>query len=489
MRSNSLSIDRGGSVLPIRVDIINRIMSSPIWIPVLAVLTCLAFAYSKEFEFYCFVIAYATLVALFADDLSPLIPLFVFCYIAPSAQNNPGVSEESIFYGESGLTLLLLVSVAVVIIFARIGFDEDMGFSRLFGESRELTLGMIALGAAYMLSGIGSEHYEEYALKNIFFAFIQFMSIFLLYFILSGTVNWSIYKPSYLALTGVCMGLIVAFELGYLYFYGDVIVDGEIFKENIYTGWGISNNLGAMLTMAIPFPFYFACKYRFSAPAILTSVLLLAAVFFTASRTAAIFAVIIFIVSLVYAFFKSENRVEMAISSLIILFITITIVLLYVDKLGDVFARVMQMVKADDNAFGINDSGRLSIYKDGLRAFRDAPFLGQTFYPIDYSIFDFSSVDAFSSFFPPRWHNTIVQVLASCGSVGIAAYIFHRASTVMTFIKHRNTTNTFIAFSILGLIGMSLLDCHFFNVGPVLFYSIMLAVIEFSEEEDCFSLV
>ena len=29
---------------------------------------------------------------------------------------------------------------------------------------------------------------------------------------------------------------------------------------------------------------------------------------------------------------------------------------------------------------------------------------------------------------------------------------------------------------------MSLLDCHFFNVGPVLFYSIALAVMEFGQE-------
>lgn len=476
-----------GSVLPIRLDFMSAIMSSPVWLPVLAILTCLAFAFSKEFEFYCFVIIYASLVALFARDLSPLMPLFVFCYIAPSAANNPGKSEESIFYGSSGLFLLLFVSVAVILIILRIALDEDMGFSRLFGEHRELGLGMLVLGAAYLLSGIGSKHYSEYALKNLLFAFIQFVAIFLLYFILSASVNWSTFKPSYLAAIGMFMGLIVVFELACLYLNGDVIVDGKLMKGGIYTGWGISNNIGAMIAMAIPFPFYFACKYKISAPFTLISIGMLISVFFTASRTAMLFGVIIFIASFIFAFVKTENRVEMGLSSTFILFVGVILFVIFKDELADVFEKVKDIFKFEDGEVGVNDSGRIELYKDGLRAFRDAPFFGQTFYPIDYEVYDFSSVDAFSSFFPPRWHNTIIQILASCGTVGIAAYIFHRATTVMMYIKHRSITNTFIGLSVLAIVGMSLLDCHFFNVGPVLFYSTMLAVMEFSEEEDCFS--
>ena len=487
MKPNALSVGTGRSVFPLNVEIMNRIMSSPLWLPALAAITCLAFAFSKEFEFYCFALTYAVLVSLFARDLSPLMPLFVFCYIVPSAENNPGKNEASIFSGASGIFLFAAVSVVVVLIFARIALDEDMGFTRLFTEYREMALGMLILGGAYMLSGIGTDHYGEYALRNLLFAFIQFASIFLLYFIFSATINWSTFKPSYFAAIGLMMGAVVAFELLYLYIAGDVIVDGQLTKDHIYTGWGISNNIGALLTMSIPFCFYFACRFKVSAPFILLAVGFLIAVFFTASRTASLFGVIIFIASFVFTLMKTDKKLEMTISGAALLVIGIVLVIIFKDKLAFVFDKVQQIFKVDGNELGVNDSGRIELYKNGLRAFRDAPFFGQTFYPVKYNVYDFSTNADFSSFFPPRWHNTIVQVLASSGAVGIAAYIFHRATTVMTYIKHRSVTNTFFFISIGALLGMSLLDCHFFNVGPVLFYSMMLAVIEFSSEEDCFS--
>ena len=94
-----------------------------------------------------------------------------------------------------------------------------------------------------------------------------------------------------------------------------------------------------------------------------------------------------------------------------------------------------------------------------------------------------TTLESFSSFVPPRWHSTISQLLASCGAVGIGAYAIHRISTVIVLIKRRSFANVMISISILALLLMSLLDCHFFNVGPTLFYSIMLAVLEFGKEE------
>ena len=38
--------------------------------------------------------------------------------------------------------------------------------------------------------------------------------------------------------------------------------------------------------------------------------------------------------------------------------------------------------------------------------------------------------------------------------------------------------HTFLAISLGVLLGTALLDCHFFNVGPVLFYSMALAFAE-----------
>ena len=63
----------------------------------------------------------------------------------------------------------------------------------------------------------------------------------------------------------------------------------------------------------------------------------------------------------------------------------------------------------------------------------------------------------------------------------MAAYLFHRVETAKMFLQKQSVGKAFIALSILTLLGTSLLDCHLFNVGPVLFYSMALA---FAEKAD-----
>jgi hypothetical protein len=124
-------------------------------------------------------------------------------------------------------------------------------------------------------------------------------------------------------------------------------------------------------------------------------------------------------------------------------------------------------------------SKRDLLFINGMKQFRQYPIFGGTFFPQgEYVPRDWAELEAFSSFFPPRWHNTLVQIAASCGIVGLAAYVIHRIQTVRLFLRHRNTENLFIAIYIVALLVAGLLDNHFFNVGPVLVYSMALAFAE-----------
>ena len=136
---------------PLLIKMINRLVSSNLFVFVLAALTCIAFTFSREFEFYVFVIIYGLYVGLLADDLSPLMPLFVFCYVAPSVGHNPGTTTESVFYGKSGVFLLVFVLIAVALIFVRIAKDENMGFKKLFLKKRFMLPGMIFSVSARLL--------------------------------------------------------------------------------------------------------------------------------------------------------------------------------------------------------------------------------------------------------------------------------------------------------------------------------------------------
>ena len=127
---------------------------------------------------------------------------------------------------------------------------------------------------------------------------------------------------------------------------------------------------------------------------------------------------------------------------------------------------------------GLDPTTRDEIYAEGIKLFREAPVFGNSFFSPGYVPWDFSTVDTFSAIIPPRWCNTVVQLLVSAGVVGLLAYLLHRVDTVLLFVKRRSGKNSFILCSIAVLLITSLLDCHFFNLGPVLFYSAALAFAE-----------
>lgn len=467
----------------VAVRSINRIINSPLGIVILAACTAVSFAFSLELYLYTAVIIYSIYVTAFCDDFKPLLPLFVFCYVAPSISNNPGKTEQSLFYGATGIYLICLVVLVLIALILRLSIDKEIGFRRFFSVKRTLLVSILALGTSYFLSGIGSEKYLEYVKSNLFFAFIQFASIFLLYFVFSVTVKWDKMDLDYFAWAGLMMGVLVAVEVGIIYISEDVIVDGTILRGRIYSGWGCYNNIGAIISMSIPFAFYFACRKQRSSLYLILGCLLTAAVVFSCSRGSMVGAAFAFLVSFVYTFFKAENKKEFRISSLAIFGILSICAILFWDQINAMFNKVPSISDINDGSISFNDSGRFGIYLSGLEVYLDYPIFGQTFYPASFPMYDFSDVEQFSSFFPPRWHNTVIQMLASCGTVGMLAYSYHRIDTIRLFWKKRTTMNVFIAISILTLLGMSLLDCHFFNVGPVLFYSIALAVMEFGVEK------
>ena len=461
---------------------VNKTICSPWGVGTLGLLTFLAFALSLEAVFYTIVVVYTIFVGLFADDLSPIMPLFVLCYVTPSISNNPGLSNEGVFFGSTAIYLVCLVSVAVAVLLLRIALDKDFGLRRLFTTKRALLWGIIALGATYLLSGIAHERYSEIATRNLLFSFIQFASIFLLYFILSTSVKWNQFNLDYFAWSGLVMGFVVSAEVLFLYLTNDVIVAGSINRGMIYTGWGCCNNVGAIISLSIPFAFYFASKKKHGSIFLCIACLLVGMVVLTTSRGSLVGALYAFIACFIFTNFRARNKKEFRIASIVLLCVIAAAMLIFREFLAEKFAQVLSIAHMENGTLVIRDSNRFEIYRNGWEIFLRNPIFGQSFYPLEYDMFSFSQTEQFTSFFPPRWHNTVIQMLASCGIVGMLAYSYHRVDTFRLYFKKRTLTNTYILHFIITLLIMSLLDCHFFNVGPVLFYSIALAVMEFGKE-------
>ena len=459
---------------------INQFIYSPLVIVLWGILTFAAFVCSKEILFYSFVIIYGLYVIVFCDDLAPIMPLFLLCYITASPSNNPSQAEDTLFYGVSGRMILCFGVIAVIALLARVTFDQNVGWRRFFTKRRTLLGGIFALGASYLLSGLGSAHYAEFSNQNIIFALIQFASIFLLYFLFSATVHWKKFNMDYFACAGLVPGFVVLAELTWLYLTQNIILDGSIDREMIFTGWGIHNNMGAIIATAIPFSFYFAQKKKHSSVYLIMAIILSVGVVFSCSRSSILFSAVVVLLSYIYTCVKAENKKEFAITSVLLVTLFVVVIALFREKLTVLFTHVPSITDVVEGNMVFNDSGRIDIYKAGFKAFLENPAIGQGFFCSDYDLYDFSIVDRFSSFFPPRWHNTIVQLLATSGMTGLLAYTYHRWQTIRLFAKKHTVANVYIALYIFVLLCMSLLDCHFFNVGPVLFYSMALAVAEYA---------
>lgn len=456
------------------VRAVNDYMRTPWYVALIAVLTALSSILELDLMLYSVFILTGIFVCVLGQDLLPLMPIVICCYIAPSAANNPGRNEDSIFYPENGgIYLIILAALFIVSLLYRLITDRQIGGKRFFSEKRRLTGGMILLGVTYMLSGIGIEEYAEYFAKNLLFAFVQFAAIFVMYFLFTGTVKWERTPKDYLAWIGMCVGFVVLIQLLENYFSGRIFIGTglTIDREMISTGWGMHNNIGGLMAMMLPFPFYLACTRKHGWVYNLLGSLLLVGVVMSCSRTSMIVAVLAYCICAVILLRNRDSRQKNLRVYLVAALAVVVLVIVFWDQLFDIFYKFI------DEIFII--SSRDKLFVNGCKQFAEYPIFGGTFYPQgDYIPWDWSTLESFTSFFPPRWHNTLIQIAASCGIVGLAAYMVHRLQTVMLLFSKLTTERLFIALFVGALLLASMLDCHFFNVGPVLFYSMALAFAE-----------
>ena len=442
-------------------------MATPYYIVIVMLLAGLSNILSWELPVYTVFVVTGIYVCLWGKDLLPLIPLCIGAYIAPSLQNNPGRNPDSIFALHNGGIYLFCLAVALVVALL---VHVIRNRQHLFSKKHSLLPGLMVLAGTYLLSGIGSNGYTQLALKNILFALLQGACLLIPYWLISGGVDWSRTRRDYLAWTGFAAGGVLLCQILWIYFSTEVVVDGIIERTNIYTGWGMYNNMGCLLAMMIPFAFYLATKYRKGWIGSVVGTAFLIGVILTCSRGSILVGAAMYVFCIICMLRYANNRKANFVALVTSVVSVLLIIILFHRQLLLLFSTLLGK--------GMDPSTRDVIYQNGLRLFAENPIFGISFYPPDGVSWSWSTAPGFTAFFPPRWHNTIVQLLASCGIVGFGAYLWHRVQTVRLFLHRRTKEAVFIACSILVLLICSLLDCHLFNFGPALFYAMALAFAE-----------
>ena len=240
-------------------------------------------------------------------------------------------------------------------------------------------------------------------------------------------------------------------------------------RNDIYTGWGINNNVAASICMVLPAPFYYAYKKNYGLIFLILANIMLITLIFIQSRNGILIGSILFTVLFFITLKKTNilNRFKLIFIQVLLLFI-IGILIVNFDQINA--AKLASILNA-----GTSDSGRFQIYIDGINQFLNKPIFGNGFYQCNNFRWGNNEI---GSFFPARYHNTFIQLLASCGIVSLIAYFYHRIQTLKIVFSKTNVEKIYMFFIFITLALTSILDCNFFNFGPGFLYSTILLLVE-----------
>ena len=228
------------------------------FLPVM-VFSALANLFSLELPVYALFTALVVWVCLRGSDLLALIPLAVACYLVPSRANNPGKEGSRLFsMAGGGVMLIILALIMAVALGLRIWREKD----RIRKLEFALLPGMVILSASYFLGGLFSPAWPQNLLPHWRFCLIQAACLILPYLLFSVAVDWRKVRRDWFGWLGFSLGCLLLVEILWLYLTQNVIVDGMIIRDTIYSGWGMYNNFGGFILVMLPFPFYLGHRYE-----------------------------------------------------------------------------------------------------------------------------------------------------------------------------------------------------------------------------------
>ncbi len=458
------------------VRLMRAFFRSPVFVVIVAMMMAAAELFSLEKIVYIVYVATVGVILLVCEDSLPMLCITCCCYMCVSAKNNPGIHFATSIFAQPSFIVLMgtLLVFAIILMIARVVLSL---LNRPKRSAPKLFFGFLVLGLAYMLGGIGSGFYST---KTLLFGFVQIVSIALVYFFFYFTVDWENTPEHYGLTLFFAIGVGILFQVVGMYLNaGDI--SNWFTRSVLYTGWGVYNNVGCVLVMCMPAPFYFAAKRKNGWLYSLVGSLFFVGVIFTQSRASILMGAIVFLACIIFMLVKSsrEEKIKHLVFLVVLLSVLTVVVFIFRNQIIKIFNSLVEA--------GFDDSNRFSLYKACIDVFLKNPIFGVGFYRTPGAVIHdgWAQIypDKFGNFpeglfMPPRAHNTIMQLIATGGAFALIAYLVHRVETLILLFRRPTSEKTMLFFCVAGLLLTSYLDCHFFNIGPGILYSALLVCME-----------
>ena len=417
----------------------------------------------EVFAFY-YIVANLLISCIFCRSTKPAVVLtittvFAISYRHYPSKNNTNETGKSFLSSPFMIGTIILLAIVCVIAFV-MHLIIYKKFKDVFVKPKRLSSGLVFFALALILNGFG---FEEYTIKNLWFGCIEAFSFLFIYFYFVGTLDDDDSGYEYFCYASAIALLVVFVEIS-VKFFGATYEKNTVDKNDIFLGWGVSNNIGSIFVLTMPACAYLALKGKKSFIYFTLVSLGMFGTLFSLSRASILTATGVIVAIAIYIFVNKKNDKKIMLSLIIVFIVSLVAAFSLwelLPKFFDFFAKNK-----------LNDSGRFELWKIGLDWFFKSPSFGVGFG------YDDSSFTKNFFFGLITFHNTPIQLIATCGLFGLAGYIVMRAQSITLFIEKPNEARFFMAAAVCALIVNSLLDNHIFYFYPMFFYMFNLIYAE-----------
>ena len=395
-----------------------------------------------------------TLALLFCKNSFTLMPFVMMCSFVMSEETNP----QSGYYNSAwklSLLCIFLVILVAAFIFNLIYYEKwRLIFKRVY-----LTVSLCILTVFLLTSGWFSSLYR---FNGFAIAAAVAATMFVPYSMMVNCGEFDGKKTiKYFAWIVIIAALVIGADMFQKFIINDFSSEGV--KTYLRLGFVGPNTGAALMLLAIPMTFYFVYEYKHGYLFLLLIALELCMIFATRSRASIIVAIPgTLIVAIGLCFKKKKGRLGYYITFGLGVAAVVILAIVFRHKVAEICKSFLHN--------DLTGSGRTTLWILGFELWKDTPIFGAGFWALPAT----DSVYWYYSF-----HCTPLTYLYCGGIVAFLAYIYHRYKSIrLVFSAKLTPERVFVALTTLAMLCNALLDIALTSPAYVIYYSVMLALIE-----------
>ncbi len=391
---------------------------------------------------------------VFSKNSYAILPFLLMCSFVLSVDTKPNTGYFNTPLKITVLSLLLAVLIATAI-FHLVYY----GKWKLIFKKAYFTVSISLLTGALLVGGVGA---PLFSVMGVVMSFAVGMSMFVPYSLLINCGEYNGRKTveyfAYAMITASVVIFAAVLERYVTFGFKNVIAH----KTLLQFGHTISNSAAVIVLLALPMTFYLVYKYKYGTAFLAFVALQVITIIMTFSRASILVAVGgVAVVATALCFKKKDGRVLYWIIFGIIVLAAFVLAIKY---RGWIFDQVSKLL----NGTG---SGRTPLWKNGFNAWKENPIFG-------VGLWYLPQVQAPAHMYH-SYHCSPLTFLYCAGVVGLLAYMYHRYKTIrIVFGAKLTSERIFVALTLLAFILNSLLDIYMTEPLHLLYYSVILALIE-----------